>query len=114
MEGEEKCAPRWPRAQPASSRPLSATGRLVESTQAEDRRLISLVAARPLLYARTTLPVASYYSQVKKLWQEVADLMTWIGRYALALTYSDTYTFDCTRMPRTRYAYTTNIIFIYK
>lgn len=66
------------RAGPARLGPR-ATGRLVESTQAEDRRLIALVGARPLLYARSTLPVASYYSQVKKLWQQVADLMGWTG-----------------------------------
>uniref|UniRef100_A0A2A4JH56 MADF domain-containing protein n=1 Tax=Heliothis virescens TaxID=7102 RepID=A0A2A4JH56_HELVI len=52
-------------------------GRLVDCSQADDRRMIRLVRERPLLYARNNMPVASYYSQVKKLWQEVADLMDW-------------------------------------
>ncbi|KAJ8714792.1 hypothetical protein PYW08_004773 [Mythimna loreyi] len=52
-------------------------GRLVDCSQADDRRMIRLVRARPLLYARNNMPVASYYSQVKKLWQQVADHMGW-------------------------------------
>ncbi|KAJ8712019.1 hypothetical protein PYW07_004861 [Mythimna separata] len=52
-------------------------GRLVDCSQADDRRMIRLVRARPLLYARNNMPVASYYSQVKKLWQQVADSMGW-------------------------------------
>lgn len=52
-------------------------GRLVDSSQADDRRMIRLVEARPLLYARNTLPVASYYTSVKELWQQVADEMGW-------------------------------------
>ncbi|XP_063625514.1 uncharacterized protein LOC134797220 [Cydia splendana] len=52
-------------------------GRLVDSSQADDRRMIQLVRERRLLYARNNMPVASYYSQVKQLWQEVADHMGW-------------------------------------
>lgn len=54
-------------------------GRLVDCSQADDRRMIRLVRARPLLFARNNMPVASYYSQVKKLWQQVADEMGWSG-----------------------------------
>lgn len=61
-------------------------GRLVDSTQADDRRMIYLVRERPLLYARSNLPVASYHSQVKKLWREVADLMGWTGKYTKLLS----------------------------
>lgn len=60
-------------------------GRLVDSTQADDRRMICLVRERPLLYARSNLPVASYHSQVKKLWREVADIMGWTGTYIFYL-----------------------------
>lgn len=59
-------------------------GRLVDSTQADDRRMIHLVRDRPLLYARSNLPVASYQAQVKKLWREVADIMAWTGTYLTA------------------------------
>ncbi|XP_028042080.1 uncharacterized protein LOC114251873 isoform X3 [Bombyx mandarina] len=52
-------------------------GRLVDCNQAEDRKMIRLVRDRPLLYARSNMPVASYYAQVKMLWQEVADDMGW-------------------------------------
>ncbi|PZC73913.1 hypothetical protein B5X24_HaOG208654 [Helicoverpa armigera] len=52
-------------------------GRLVDCSQADDRRMIRLVRERPLLYARNNMPVASYYARVKKLWQQVADLMGW-------------------------------------
>lgn len=58
-------------------------GRLVDCTQADDRRMIGLVKERPLLYARSNMPVASYYSTVKNLWQEVADEMGWTGKLAL-------------------------------
>lgn len=58
-------------------------GRLVDSTQADDRRMIYLVRERPLLYARSNLPVASYHSQVKKLWREVADIMGWTGNFTI-------------------------------
>lgn len=54
-------------------------GRLVDSSQADDRRMIRLVRERPLLYARNNMPVASYYTQVKKLWHQVADEMGWTG-----------------------------------
>ncbi|KAI5631268.1 alcohol dehydrogenase transcription factor myb/SANT-like domain-containing protein [Phthorimaea operculella] len=52
-----------------------AVGRLVDSSQADDRRMIALVRARRLLYARNNMPVASYYAQVKQLWEEVANEM---------------------------------------
>ncbi|KAG6451146.1 hypothetical protein O3G_MSEX006953 [Manduca sexta] len=55
----------------------AAVGRLVDSNQADDRKMIRLVRERPLLYARNNMPVASYYTQVKLLWQEVADEMGW-------------------------------------
>lgn len=61
-------------------------GRLVDCSQAEDRRMIRLVRARPLLYARNNMPVASYYSQVKKLWQQVADSMGWSGTLCARIT----------------------------
>ncbi|KAI8439053.1 hypothetical protein MSG28_012924 [Choristoneura fumiferana] len=62
---------------PAGAAAGPEVGRLVDSSQADDRRMIALVRARRLLYARNNMPVASYYSQVKKLWQEVADNMGW-------------------------------------
>ncbi|CAK1550303.1 unnamed protein product [Leptosia nina] len=52
-------------------------GRLVDSGQADDRRLIRLVRERRLLYARNNMPVASFYTQVKRLWQDVAREMGW-------------------------------------
>ncbi|XP_045522047.1 uncharacterized protein LOC123712815 [Pieris brassicae] len=52
-------------------------GRLVDTGQADDRRLIRLVQARPVLYARNNMPVASYYTSVKRQWQEVAQEMDW-------------------------------------
>ncbi|CAH0589316.1 unnamed protein product [Chrysodeixis includens] len=52
-------------------------GRLVDCSQADDRRMIRLVRERRLLYARNNMPVASYYSQVKKLWEQVAREMGW-------------------------------------
>uniref|UniRef100_A0A2H1WPR1 SFRICE_027921 n=1 Tax=Spodoptera frugiperda TaxID=7108 RepID=A0A2H1WPR1_SPOFR len=52
-------------------------GRLVDCSQADDRRLIQLVRERRLLYARNNMPVASYYNQVKRLWLEVANKMGW-------------------------------------
>lgn len=55
-------------------------GRMVDSSQADDRRMIRLVKERRLLYARNNMPVASYYTQVKSLWQEVADEMGWSGK----------------------------------
>lgn len=60
---------------------VGEVGRLVDSSQADDRRVIRLVSERPLLYARNNMPVASYYSQVKKLWKEVADEMGWTGLF---------------------------------
>ncbi|XP_050664829.1 uncharacterized protein LOC126965329 [Leptidea sinapis] len=45
--------------------------------QADDRRLIALVRARPLLFGRSKMPVASYYEQVRRLWVEVAAEMGW-------------------------------------
>ncbi|CAG9134769.1 unnamed protein product [Plutella xylostella] len=56
---------------------VGEVGRLVDSSQADDRRMIALVRTRRLLYARTNMPVASYYAQVKALWKEVADEMGW-------------------------------------
>ncbi|CAH2218289.1 jg20780, partial [Pararge aegeria aegeria] len=47
------------------------------SPQADDRRLIRLVRERRLLYARNNMPVASYYTQVKNLWDDVARSMGW-------------------------------------
>lgn len=58
---------------------VAEVGRLVDSSQADDRRMIRLVRERSLLYARNNMPVASYYTQVKKLWQEVANKMGWSG-----------------------------------
>ncbi|XP_049876244.1 uncharacterized protein LOC126373932 [Pectinophora gossypiella] len=55
----------------------AAVGRLVDSSQADDRRMIRLVRERRLLYARNNMPVASYYAQVKSLWEEVAIEMGW-------------------------------------
>ncbi|XP_028158668.1 uncharacterized protein LOC135078401 [Ostrinia nubilalis] len=52
-------------------------GRMVDSSQSEDRKMIRLVRERPLLYARNNMPVASVYSRVKGLWREVADQMGW-------------------------------------
>ncbi|CAB3230278.1 unnamed protein product [Arctia plantaginis] len=56
---------------------VGEVGRLVDSSQADDRRMIALVRERPLLYARNNMPVASYYTQVKTLWHEVANEMGW-------------------------------------
>ncbi|KAJ0174903.1 hypothetical protein K1T71_010011 [Dendrolimus kikuchii] len=56
---------------------LATVGRRVESSQADDRRVIRLVRERPLLYTRNNMPVASYYSQVKLLWHEIAKEMGW-------------------------------------
>lgn len=58
-------------------------GRLVDSSQADDRRLIGLVRARRLLYSRNNMPVASFYVQVKALWEEVASEMGWSGKLQL-------------------------------
>lgn len=64
-------------------------GKQVDSNQADDRKVINLVKKRRLLYARTNLPVASYYAQVKKLWFEVATEMGWSGQYIyLPITYT--------------------------
>ncbi|KAL0870832.1 hypothetical protein ABMA27_004678 [Loxostege sticticalis] len=52
-------------------------GRMVDSSQSEDRKMIRLVRERPLLYARNNMPVASVYSRVKGLWREVAEEMGW-------------------------------------
>jgi hypothetical protein len=54
-------------------------GRMVDCSQADDRRMIQLVRSRRLLYARNNMPVASYYSRVKGLWNEVAVEMGWTG-----------------------------------
>lgn len=56
-------------------------GRMVDSSQSEDRKMIRLVRERPLLYARNNMPVASVYSRVKGLWREVAEEMGWSGTY---------------------------------
>lgn len=63
----------------ASAGSAAEVGRLVDSSQADDRRMIALVRERPLLYARNNMPVASYYTQVKTLWHEVATEMGWTG-----------------------------------
>ncbi|XP_050347612.1 uncharacterized protein LOC126771650 [Nymphalis io] len=55
----------------------TAVGRMVDSSQADDRKLIRLVRERRLLYARNNMPVASYYTQVKNLWDDVAMKMDW-------------------------------------
>ncbi|XP_039756447.1 uncharacterized protein LOC120631085 [Pararge aegeria] len=60
-----------------SERGKSDVGRMVDSSQADDRRLIRLVRERRLLYARNNMPVASYYTQVKNLWDDVARSMGW-------------------------------------
>ncbi|XP_059057831.1 uncharacterized protein LOC131851358 [Achroia grisella] len=52
-------------------------GRMVDSSQADDRKMIRLVRERRLLYARNNMPVASFHSQVKRLWQQVANEMGW-------------------------------------
>ncbi|CAH2042997.1 unnamed protein product, partial [Iphiclides podalirius] len=52
-------------------------GRLVDSNQVDDRKIIRLVKERRLLYARNNMPVASYYTKVKCLWEEVAREMGW-------------------------------------
>ncbi|CAG9788473.1 unnamed protein product [Diatraea saccharalis] len=52
-------------------------GRMVDSSQADDRKMIRLVRERRLLYARNNMPVASYYTRVKALWNEVAQHMGW-------------------------------------
>ncbi|CAH0720602.1 unnamed protein product, partial [Brenthis ino] len=54
-----------------------SVGRMVDSSQADDRLLIRLVRERRLLYARNNMPVASYYTKVKNLWQDVATNMGW-------------------------------------
>ncbi|XP_052743494.1 uncharacterized protein LOC112052248 [Bicyclus anynana] len=59
------------------ARAKSDVGRMVDHSQADDRRLIRLVRERRVLYARCTMPVASYYSQVKQLWSDVAAAMGW-------------------------------------
>ncbi|XP_068618002.1 uncharacterized protein [Battus philenor] len=57
--------------------PSAEVGRLVDSNQADDRKMIRLVRERRLLYARNNMPVASYYTQVKRLWEDVAREMGW-------------------------------------
>lgn len=66
-----------------------SVGRMVDSSQADDRLLIRLVRERRLLYARNNMPVASYYTKVKNLWQDVATNMGWSG------TYIHTYIHSC-------------------
>lgn len=66
----------------------SPVGRLVESNQADDRKMISLVKQRPLLFARCNMPIASYYSQVKLLWKEVADQMGCGGMILFIILFS--------------------------
>lgn len=65
----------------ASKEAAAEVGRMVDSSQADDRRLIRLVRERRLLYARNNMPVASYYTQVKSLWDDVARLMGWSGNH---------------------------------
>ncbi|XP_072944700.1 uncharacterized protein [Epargyreus clarus] len=57
--------------------PVREVGRLVDSSQADDRKMIRLVRERPVLYARNNMPVASYYNSVKALWRDVANEMGW-------------------------------------
>lgn len=67
-------------AQDAAAAPgVKEVGRMVDSSQADDRKMIRLVRERRLLYARNNMPVASYYSRVKGLWREVAHEMDWSG-----------------------------------
>lgn len=66
-------------ADTTESNRLTNVGRFVDSSQAEDRKMIRLVKERRLLYARNNMPVASYHTQVKRLWEEVANEMGWIG-----------------------------------
>ncbi|XP_045451559.1 uncharacterized protein LOC123660547 [Melitaea cinxia] len=61
----------------AGAESAGAVGRMVDSSQADDRKLIRLVRERRLLYARNNMPVASYYTQVKNLWDDVAAIMGW-------------------------------------
>lgn len=70
-----------------------AVGRMVDSSQADDRKLIRLVRERRLLYARNNMPVASYYTQVKNLWDDVAAAMGWSGNCPCDMFYSQR-TFD--------------------
>lgn len=65
-----------------------AVGRMVDSSQADDRKLIRLVRERRLLYARNNMPVASYYTQVKNLWDDVAAIMGWSGNCPCDMYYS--------------------------
>ncbi|XP_053610837.1 uncharacterized protein LOC128675439 [Plodia interpunctella] len=65
------------RSQPVAGVGNEDVGRLVDTSQADDRKIIRLVRDRRLLYARNNMPVASYHSQVKRLWQEVAKQMGW-------------------------------------
>lgn len=58
----------------------SNVGRMVDCSQADDRKMIRLVKERPLLFARNNMPVASFYAQVKRLWEEVAREMNWTGK----------------------------------
>ncbi|CAG9565099.1 unnamed protein product [Danaus chrysippus] len=67
-------------------------GRMVDCSQADDRRLIRLVRERRLLYARNNMPVASFYTQVKALWDEVAAAMGWTGTRAQTRTHKHTHT----------------------
>lgn len=55
----------------------SKVGKMVDSSQADDRKLIKLVKERKLLYARNNMPVASFFSRIKVLWEEVALEMNW-------------------------------------
>ncbi|KAM3957509.1 uncharacterized protein ACR2FA_008475 [Aphomia sociella] len=66
-----------PRAVLACSVRGGEVGRMVDSSQADDRKMIRLVRERRLLYARNNMPVASFHSQVKRLWHEVAHEMGW-------------------------------------
>lgn len=79
-------------------------GRLVDCSQADDRKMIRLVRARRLLYARNNMPVASFHTQVKHLWQEVAREMGWSG------TSPHTFTFYYLESTRRLYVTTAELL----
>lgn len=75
----------------AGAEGAGGVGRMVDSSQADDRKLIRLVRERRLLYARNNMPVASYYTQVKSLWDDVAAAMGWSGNCPCDIYYSLTH-----------------------
>lgn len=55
---------------------MDRIGKVVNSTQADDRKLIRLVKSRKVLYAKSKIPVTG----VKNKWREVAQAMGWSGK----------------------------------